>query len=47
VFTRDWVELFDDEFLAHRFFVLGRRVKVTGTSGGLEFDFFTHDVGSS
>jgi hypothetical protein len=43
VFTCDRVELLDDEFLAHRFFVLSRRVEVTGACGGLEFDFFTHD----
>jgi hypothetical protein len=44
VLTRNRIELPDDEFFAHRLFVLGRRVEMAGTGGGFEFDFFTHDV---
>ena len=39
----DWIKFLDRELLAHRLFVLGRRVEVTGASGRFEFDFFTHD----
>ena len=42
--AHDGIELLERELFGRRFFVLGRGVEVTGTGGGFEFDFFTHDL---